>query len=87
MNSALESNAAYIEEYAKSMMEGVFGLSRSDIEMAQEEQNWIDKDANKYLDNINKAYELDKMRRTFDKAINESTSISAQQRLAKIYNE
>lgn len=87
MNSALESNAAYIEEYAKSMMEGVFGLSRSDIEMAQEEQNWIDKDANKYLDNINKAYELDKMRRTFDKAINESTSVSAQQRLAKIYNE
>ena len=87
MNSALESNAAYIEEYAKSMMEGVFGLSRSDIEMAQEEQDWIDKDANKYLDNINKAYELDKMRRTFDKAINESTSVSAQQRLAKIYNE
>lgn len=87
MNSALESNAAYIEEYAKSMMEGVFGLSRSDIEMAQEEQDWIDKDANKYLDNINKAYELDKMRRTFDKAINESTNISAQQRLAKIYNE
>ena len=87
MNSALESNAAYIEEYAKSMMEGIFGLSRSDIEMAQEEQDWIDKDANKYLDNINKAYELDKMRRTFDKAINESTSVSAQQRLAEIYNE
>ena len=90
-NSAYEALISMTESYKSvfsatltELIEDSFGIVQEVLEDLEKEQNWLDKESDRYFDNIDKAYQLNKLGYNFRKAINDSSNPAAQSRLNEL---
>ena len=86
-NQMIEAYTAAYEREMTEIVENAFGIAESALAQLKEEQNWISQDAEHYLDTINKAYELDALRREFNKASREYSDPENQKRINALFEE
>ena len=79
---------SYAEQYSNTL-ENILDNFTKDMldEDAMKEWDWVQKTSDMFLDGIEEAYEKSKLQKAFNKAINESSSLKAQQALNEAYKE
>lgn len=79
---------SYANQYSNTL-ENILDNFTKDMldEDAMKEWDWVQNTSDMFLDGIEEAYEKSKLQKAFNKAINESSSLRAQQALNEAYKE
>ena len=79
---------SYADQYSNTL-ENILDNFTKDMldEDAMKEWDWVQNTSDMFLDGIEEAYEKSKLQKAFNKAINESSSLKAQQALNEAYEE
>lgn len=77
-NAYINETDAIIQQFEKTLLAGTDWGS---MEALKDEWDWIQEDADRYLDPIDRAYEISSLEAAFNKSINSKVSLSAQNKL------
>lgn len=85
--SSGEAFKAIFEQQITDIIETAFGISQEKLSQLTENQSWAKQYDDKYIEGIEKEFEINTLRRTFQQEINSTANVTAQKRLNDVYQK